>query len=169
MIKGASWSNRSIKPNLKDPYDVAHAPVGPNGKRSSATAGSAYAITKDSKHPDEAWEYLRAYNSTEGQIFLFSSIGIDPTRWSAWPAYFETDATPPSAEVVMEVMDQYGEHDLLDSPNAAEIRRVAQAVLDRMWLDELTPAEVCAQTTEQCQPIMDQNAEWCAMAHPDAS
>jgi multiple sugar transport system substrate-binding protein len=163
MIKGASWSNRWIKPNLKDPYDVAHAPVGHNGTRASSTAGSAYAITKDSKHPDEAWVYLRAYNSTEGQIFLFSSIGIDPTRWSAWPAYFESDATPPNAEVVMEVMEQYGEHNLMDSPNANEALRVAQAILDRLWLEELTPEEVCKQITEECQPIMEQNEEWCTL------
>jgi len=161
MIKGASWDNRWIKPNLKDPYDVAHAPVGPNGKRSSATAGSAYGITKDTKNPDAAWQYLRAYNTTEGQIFLFSSIGIDPARWSAWPAYFETDATPPHSEIVMEVMKQYGEHNLLDGPNANEIHRTAQAILDRLWLEELTPKEVIQQIHEQCSPILAQNADWC--------
>jgi len=164
MIKGASWSNRWIKPNLKDPYDVAHAPVGPNGKRASATAGSAYGITKDTKHPDDAWVYLRAYNTTEGQIFLFSSIGIDPARWSAWPPYFETDATPDSAEVVMEVMEQYGEHNLLDSPHGREISTAAQPLLDQLWLEELTPREVCTQITEACAPIMKKNEEWAALA-----
>ena len=163
MMKGASWSNRSIKPNLKDPYDVAHAPVGPNGKRSSASAGSAYGITKDTKHPDDAWTYLHDYNTTEGQVFLFSSIGIDPARWSAWPAYFETDATPDSSEIVMEVMEQYAEHNLLDSPNGREISSTAQPILDRVWLGELTPAEACDMITEECDPVMLKNEEWCSM------
>jgi multiple sugar transport system substrate-binding protein len=164
MIKGASWSNRWIKPNLEDPYDVAHAPVGPSGNRFSTTAGSAYGITKDSKHPDAAWEYLRAYNTTEGQVFLFSSIGIDPARWSAWPAYFETDATPDSAEVVMEVMEEYGRHELLDGPMANEAQNTAQAILDRLWLEELTPKEVITEIYEKCQPILDQNLDWCEVS-----
>ena len=164
MIKGASWDNRWIKPNLEDPYDVAHAPVGPNGTRSSSTAGSAYGITKDSEHLDAAWEYLRAYNTTEGHIFLFSSIGIDPARWSAWPAYFESDATPPNAEVVMEVMRDYGEHNLMDGPSANEANRAAQAVIDRLWIGELTPAEVAQQIDEQTAPILAQNEEWCTLS-----
>lgn len=165
MIKGASWDNRWIKPNLSDPYDVAHAPVGPNGARSSSTAGSAYGMTNDTEHPDEAWEYLRAYNTTEGQIFLFSSIGIDPARWSAWPAYFESDATPPNSEVVMEVMQEYGEHNLLDGPNANEANRTTQSVLDLLWLGEMSPAEVCQEIYAQVSPILAQNQEWCDASH----
>ena len=164
MTQGASWDNRWIKPNLEDPYDVASGPVGPDGTRSSSTAGSAYGITKDTKNADAAWEYLRAYNTTEGHIFLFSSIGIDPARWSAWPAYFESDATPPNSRVVMDVMQNYAEHNLMDAPNANEVTNTAQAIVDRLWLHELTPEEVCAQITEDCAPIMEGNAEWCALS-----
>ncbi len=64
----------------------------------------------------------------------------------------------------MEVMRDYGEHNLMDGPNANEASRTAQAVLDLLWIGELTPAEVCQQIDEQCAPILAQNQEWCTQS-----
>ncbi|MBM3187594.1 MAG: extracellular solute-binding protein [Chloroflexi bacterium] len=161
MVKGASWDNRWIKPNLKDPYDVAHGAFGPNGKRSSSTMGSAYAISKDCKHKEEAWEYMRAYLSTEGQIFNWSSIGIDPARWSAWPAYFTSGAVPPNAKVVEEAFRTYAVHEILDSPNGREISLTAQPIWDKAMLGEISAEEACKQITPAVEAVMKQNEQWC--------
>lgn len=164
MMKGASWANRSIKPNLKDPYDVAHGAKGPNGKRSSSTMGSAYAISKDCKNKDAAWEYMRSYLSTEGQIFNWSSIGIDPARWSAWPAYYTSGAVPKSAKVVEEAFKTYAVHEILDSPNGREITLSAQPFWDKAMIGEMSVDEACKKMSDASAAVMKKNADWCAKA-----
>jgi len=162
MMRGASWDNRWIHANLKDPYDIAHAYIGPNGKRSSSSMGSGYGITKDTPHREQCWEYLRNYLSTEGQIFVWAAPGVgSTTRWSAYPAYFASPLAPESAEVFMEALQDYAKHEILDSPNGYEITQTANPIWDLALLGELSVQEVCDQISEAVKPVMAKNAQWC--------
>ncbi len=165
FMRGASWDNRWIKAQLKDPYDVAHAPLDKDGKRHSSSQGSGYGITKDSKHIEAAWEYLRNYLSTEGQIFMWAAPGVgSTTRWSAYPAFFSSPLAPENAEVFMEALQDYAKHDVLDSPNGREITQAATPIWDRALLGEISVKECCTQITEAVADIMKANEEWCKAA-----
>jgi len=165
MMKGASWDNRWVKAQLKDPYDVAHAPVGKDGKRHSSSMGSGYGITKDCKNPDVAWEWERSYLSTEGQIFMWAAPGVgSTTRWSAYPAYFSSPLAPKNAKVFMEALQDYAKHNILDSPNGYEITEAAQPIWDRALLSEISVKEACAQIAEAVKEPMSKNEEWCKAA-----
>ena len=165
MIRGASWDNRWIKAQLKDPYDVAHAVVDKNGKRHSSSMGSGYGITKDCKNTDAAWEYERAYLSTEGQIFMWAAPGVgSTTRWSAYPAYFSSPLAPKSAKVFMEALQQYAKHNILDSPIGREITLAATPFWDKALLGEMSVKDCCQQITAAVKDIMKKNETWCKEA-----
>lgn len=165
MLRGASWDNRWIKAQLKDPYDVAHAVVDKNGKRHSSSMGSGYGITKDCKNVDPAWEYLSAYLSTEGQIFMWAAPGVgSTTRWSAYPAYFSSPLAPKSARVFFDALKNYAKHDILDSPNGREITNTATPIWEKALLGEITVKEACNQITNAVKDIMKQNEKWCQEA-----
>ena len=162
MMKGASWDNRWVKAQLKDPYDVAHAPVDKDGKRHSASMGSGYGISKDCKNTDAAWEYERSYLSTEGQIFMWAAPGVgSTTRWSAYPAYFSSPLAPKNNKVFYDALKEYAKHNILDSPNGYEITQAAQPIWDRALLGEISVKEACTQIAEAVKAPMAKNEQWC--------
>lgn len=162
MLRGASWDNRWVKAQLKDPYDVAHAPVDKNGKRHSSSMGSGYGITKDCKNTDAAWQYERSYLSTEGQIFMWAAPGVgSTTRWSAYPAYFSSPLAPKSGKVFMDALKDYAKHNILDSPIGREITLAATPFWDKALLGEMTVKDCCQQITAACKDVMKKNEAWC--------
>ena len=51
-------------------WDIVQFPKGPHGQRGTRTGGSGYAILRTTKHPDAAWEVVKALAGTEGQTDL---------------------------------------------------------------------------------------------------
>jgi multiple sugar transport system substrate-binding protein len=137
------------------------------GKRSCASLGSGYGITKSCKQRDAAYEWLRSYLSTEGQIFMWASTGRgSPARWSAWDAWMTSPLAPESANVAWEMLQEYAMHDALDSPHGREISDVSGPIWDLAMLDEISVREALNQIQEACTPVMQKNAEWARQAHP---
>ena len=57
MTFGGPWTYRDWIGKLAFESPIADWPLGPSGKRVSASMGSGYPITTNSKHPDETWLY----------------------------------------------------------------------------------------------------------------
>lgn len=166
MMKGATWNIPWIHDSLKANWDIQHYPTGPV-TRSCSSMGSGYGITRDAGNNDAAWEYLRNYLSTEGQIFMWASTGRgSPSRWSAWPAWMESPLAPASPEVAREALEQYAKHDIMDSPFGKEITDVSQPIWDLAMLGEMPVREAVTQIQAACTPVMEKNKEWASLSFP---
>ena len=70
MFASGIWETPGLRKIDNFEWDVAMFPRGPNGRRAFGTGGSAYCILKDSKHPDEAFEVIKALSGRKGEECL---------------------------------------------------------------------------------------------------
>lgn len=60
MFASGIWETPGLRKIQDFEWDVAMFPKGPGGKRAFGTGGSGYCVLKDSKHPKEAFEVIKA-------------------------------------------------------------------------------------------------------------
>jgi multiple sugar transport system substrate-binding protein len=63
---------------------------GPNGRKPWVT-DDAVGIWKGSKHPEEAWRFVKFITSRQGQEIMIKYEGLPPVRRSAAAAYLALD------------------------------------------------------------------------------
>lgn len=154
-----SWATPPINQNAKFKWDVAKWPKGPKA-HSTFSAGSCYAITKNSEAADAAWIYLNEYLSTAGQNFMWASTGRgSPSRNSAWPAYLDSKFSPPSAKLIQESLNTIASHDILDTPVAAQVTQKAGAIWDRVITGKLGVEQAAAQVCKEIDPLLAKNTQ----------
>ena len=88
-------------------WDVAPWPKGPAGAK-TGSFGSGFGITRDSKHPDAAWEYLSEYLSKEGMEFMWGASGRgSPARESAYDSWLNSEGAPEHANYYLDALKNY--------------------------------------------------------------
>lgn len=83
---------------------IAHLPQGPGGQ-ASIIAYEGYGLYKDSKHPEEAWAWLRFLTGQEANELRAKCLGLQPARRSAaveW-LYATREAFPAASNAELEV------------------------------------------------------------------
>lgn len=76
MTTSGSWELRSWL-NLQLPLEVAPFPTGPAGK-ASQTNNDLIGITESSKHPEEAWAFLKWFYSQDTQRAYLERFALPP-------------------------------------------------------------------------------------------
>jgi len=70
-------------------FDVAETPIGPGGTRAIVVNDGSFYISKDTAHPEAAWEFIRFYFSPEGQRIYMNTTGFQPARLSLVPEWMD--------------------------------------------------------------------------------
>ena len=70
MFASGIWETPGLRKIDNFEWDIALFPKGPDGRRAFGTGGSGYCILKDSKHPDEAFEVIKALSGRKGEAML---------------------------------------------------------------------------------------------------
>lgn len=70
MFASGIWETPGLRKINDFEWDVAMFPKGPDGLRAFGTGGSGYCILKDSKHPAEAFEVIKALSGRAGETML---------------------------------------------------------------------------------------------------
>lgn len=70
MFASGIWETPGLRKISNFEWDIAMFPKGPNGLRAFGTGGSGYCILKDSKHPAEAFEVVKALSGRAGETML---------------------------------------------------------------------------------------------------
>lgn len=73
------WGSEVIRDRFE--WNLAPLPLGPAG-RGSSSAKDQYGIIATTKHPNEAWAFVKFCISPEGQRIMMSSSGVMPMRSS---------------------------------------------------------------------------------------
>jgi len=157
MFLQGSWATPPIQQNAKFKWDIAKWPKGPT-KQSTYSAGSGYAITRDTKTADAAWIYVNDYLSTAGQSYMWGVTGRgSPARLSAWPSYLGSKFAPPGAKYVKESLETFASHDILDQPTAPKVIQAAQPIWDLVVAGQLKVKDALDQIAAAIEPIIAEN------------
>jgi multiple sugar transport system substrate-binding protein len=157
MYHEGSWATPPIRENAKFNWDVAKWPKGPV-KQSTFSAGSGYAITRDSKNADAAWIYVNDYLSTAGQAYMWGITGRgSPARLSAWPSYLGSKFAPPGAKFIEEALKTFASHDILDQPTASKVTQAAGPIWDLVIAGQLQVKDALDQIFAAVDPIVAEN------------
>ena len=64
------------------------------------------------------------------------------------------------------MLEQYAQHNVLDSPFGKEITDVSQPIWDLAMLGEMPVRDAVMQIQEACTPVMQKNKDWAAAGIP---
>lgn len=93
MTLDGSWATLAHRNNIgsRFDWDVAPMPKGPTGKLPLSEAGGAWSIATNSKHPNEAWAWIKFLTNTQSDDILVSQpVRSMPGRRSAVPLWVST-------------------------------------------------------------------------------
>lgn len=123
-------------------WDIAPVPEGPAG-RFTCLKGNQLAIYKESKHPKEAWEFIRHVTSRETEMYVCGELRRSLTMHKSLasdPRYLKSDGPPRNTRVLVEPLE-YGKLIPINERYHAWYVEL-QAGLERMWTDESDAAEM---------------------------
>ncbi len=156
MLNG-QWALGQTTRGVDFPFDISYLPL--HTEERVVTGGSGFAMSATTAHPEEAWQWLRAFTSTEVLAAMIGGTGRGiPARFSATQSYIDSAATPNAAIFVEqldysfndrsvlgfpEFVDSYtrnldpifndGQGSILDA--LATVEADANTVLDEKWAD----------------------------------
>ncbi|OMF37011.1 hypothetical protein BK133_07295 [Paenibacillus sp. FSL H8-0548] len=133
-------------------WDIAPLPAGPNGL--GTTLGyAAVTITKDSKYPDEALEFLKFITSPENMAI--TSQYFVPSRKSVLESDSFLNQGPSAESMKLAVIDQMAAAQTLPSfQDWAKIDSSMKTVLDYLYSKSATVQEVLKKADESITPLL---------------
>jgi len=148
MGVGAPWATYTLE-RFKDlHWDAMPIPKGPAG-RFVAIMGSYFSISRDSKHPDEAWLFLRDYMSREGLTYVWALSGSGCcARRSAW-IYWENSIKYPKSTYWFRWSMDYGVFARPLGGSYSEVKEVSSEVLKNALLNPEISVEELANRMKQ--------------------
>jgi multiple sugar transport system substrate-binding protein len=151
VVHGPWWlQNCRREPGLE--WDIQHFPIGPRGQRSTRTTCEGLAISVQSTHKEEAWQWIRFVVGEEGQQIIGENDRGMPARRAVAERVFPKPNTPQHEERLLEAMKyarvqripvQFGEN------NIAITRE-----WDLMLLGKRTPEQVAANIERDVNRIL---------------
>ncbi len=159
MTTVAPWTAPTWNALADFEWDVAAWPAGPV-TRSTAGLGSGYGITKDTEHPEAAWEWLAWMTSAEGLAFVWAASGAStPPRKSVFDVYFSAPGIAPNSQAFLDAMDNYMQIGRPVSPYGAEFTAIRNREMDLINNGLKPVAEAVADMKKDGDPILAKNRE----------
>jgi len=161
MFSSGIWETPLLRTIDTFDWDVVMFPRGPRGHRGFGTGGTGYAILKSTKHPEAAWEILKALAGDFGQIRLAEAGLAQPAKRSVaeGPHWAQSPQLPQNKQMLNEAI-RYTIYD----PFLTDWREIQDLHL-LPELDLLFHGKQDAQTTVGA--IMQWLDRYVAERHPD--
>lgn len=153
MIFDGPWQLPEFR-KLKFRWDVA---VLPKQKYRATWAGSScYSVIKGSKHPDEAYEFIKFLTNTENQR-IFAKVGFSvPSRKSAMDAYLNPALPPKNQRILIELKDA---RMLEKTAKYEEIKMIFQQNLEPVFLGQKPLHEACDRIVPEVNALLKNNKD----------
>ena len=148
------WRIYNKVPDLE--WDIEVLPLGPVRRNGGEIAVGAYAISKDSRNPELAWELVKHLASKEGVAAECRAGGV-PTRRSVAEELMlgpDRNENPRNVQAAFDQMPYA--MPIPRSPDYIEIAiEVIQPEIDRMLQGQQTPEEACRRATEAANRFIE--------------
>lgn len=161
MRQSGPWFYRSVI-NKKPSFvaDIADWPKGPK-TRQTASMGSGYPISSQSKHAEEAWLWLSEYlgkdeNRSILSQFVKTGYGT-PVRYSLLARWEKSQFAPPSAKVVAPALKDYAVVGRPITPIAGDLNKLVSDAMNAVWNGQLSVSQAAQQIKQLAQPLLEQN------------
>lgn len=159
MYVNGSWLMGLLTKQSKINWDVAPVPKGPKSRKTVLFSVGMVIPTK-SKHPQEAWEFLKFVGGPEGQSFYGSAAigsGIPAIKTIAESTVFMNPAYKPEhRHVLLDAAEQYAEP-LMDCQESNEIQNSLTRWLDYLWTGQKPASEVCVILDKEINKIFKES------------
>jgi multiple sugar transport system substrate-binding protein len=136
--------------------DAVLLPVGPEGRQGTCYSGNQHMINSNTAHPEEAWELLKLYGSTEAGIIMVLEGKLQPNgHKSAW-----TDPDVVAVNRMLGVSDALLEAGIEPFPMPANTRfteanNVFTNEINLIWEGDATYAEHAAIIDEKVNEVLN--------------
>ncbi|HEX2185811.1 MAG TPA: sugar ABC transporter substrate-binding protein [Chloroflexota bacterium] len=163
MTIGGPWSYRGWIGRINFESPIADWPLGPGKRRVSASMGSGYPITVNSKHRDETWLYeseLLGKDPDRSLLHQFVKTGLGtPVRFSVMKEYEKSKFAMPNVHLVAPA-EKYSVLGRPISPIKVELDRVWTEERARLLTQEVSVKDMLDTVARRIQPFLDQNRGW---------
>jgi ABC-type glycerol-3-phosphate transport system substrate-binding protein len=157
---GVGLQTRQVGDKFK--WTVLPPPIGPIGRHATQVSADGYALAKQTRYPDEAWEVVKLYASKEHGLkrFVFG-FGSPGSRYDIW--------TDPEFKRTFPALGGLIYEKLIDPAKAPPLGvwhfpangRYIEAItainglLEEVWLGNRKPAEAAAAAQSAGQAVVD--------------
>ncbi len=155
MIFDGPWSLPRNEETLKDfNWAVAPLPQGPEG-RATNTGGEFLTIFKQSKHPEEAWKFIKWIIQPENQAFWSMKSGYLPVRKSVLDIkeYNEFLDKNPNLKVYVEQM-KYARSQRPVDYHAMQIDRLLAEAIEETMIGNSDPGKALNEAAVEADKIL---------------
>lgn len=150
MIVMLTSSIPYLRDNAEVNWDIR--PVPKKVSRTSVNTMTVLAIPKDSKNPDQAWEFLKYCTGEEASKVFAESRGFIPASRGAADLLAPDDQAPANLQVGVEALDHAVNENY--SEFIQQARSVYRPVLDDVWSGKRTAAEALGSVADQVNAIL---------------
>jgi ABC-type glycerol-3-phosphate transport system substrate-binding protein len=160
MFSSGYWEVPTLL-NIKDfEWDVVMFPQGPTGIRAFATGGTGYSILKSTKHPELAWQVLKALAGREGQRKLAQTGLAQPANQviAEGPDFAGSDQ-PPAHKAMLNEAVRYVVYDPFDAYWREVFELYVLPPLDLVFNGQMTAAEAVQAFVPQVNQLLKQAAQ----------
>jgi len=163
MRLGGPWTYRGWIGKLNFQAPISNWPLGPTGKRVSASMGSGYPITVNSKFRDESWLFMAELlgkdpdRSIEWQ-FVKTGLGT-PCRTSAMKDFEKSSFAMPNVQSVVPAAG-YSALGRPISPVKFDLDKVWTEERDVLLKQQVSVKDFLDNVQRRVQPLLDQNKGW---------
>jgi multiple sugar transport system substrate-binding protein len=154
MVMDGPWDLPKFRAMKGIDWSVAPLPAGPAG-RATYIAGEQLAIFRESKHPAEAWTFVKWVISREAQARFSMSSGYLPVRKSVleMKEYREfLEADPAMRAFVMQLSDGRGRQRI--DRHRVEINRFLAEAIERSLVGDEDPRACLDEAAVRCRPLL---------------
>jgi multiple sugar transport system substrate-binding protein len=151
----------TIKGNAQNTwtYDVSNIPVNASGKRVSASATSGHSAWSGTKHPQEAWQWLKYLAGEEAsKIYGASGLVIPPLKALAESSTFTTSSEVPHHRKVF-IDDLNAAHPFPIVPNWLDVLTAINDMLAPVFAGTKTAKEAIDAGNGKLNTLLQQNAK----------
>lgn len=170
MFSSGFWEVPVLRQITDFGWDVVMFPKGPKGTRAFGTGGTGYAMLKSTKHPELAWEVLKALAGDEGQARLAQMGLAQPAnRRIADSEAFAKSPLPPAHKSMLNRAVQF----VVYEPFIPEWREISELhmlpELDLVFHGKKTAAQAAAAIVPKVNAVLAQRKPSTAVAQAASS
>jgi multiple sugar transport system substrate-binding protein len=142
MFSSGIWETPSFRKIKNFDWDVVMFPKGPKGIRGFGTGGSGYCILKSTKHPQAAWQVIKALSGSYGQIkFAQAGLAQPANKQIAEGEYWALSDAKPLNKKMLNAAVQYTTYNPFHPKWRQILALVINTELDLMYNGQQTAKE----------------------------
>lgn len=156
--KVGMWSNADIwRGTLRSKYkdiDISVVPTPKGAIKGTWIGGTGLSISSKSKHPKEAWEFIKYMTSDDVMRRWSKSGGFIPPLVSLWkdPAWLAED---PEREGIIKAFGEYKAYPLDGYPEGFNLQTILRNYIQAVYLKKMTAEDAMAAADKEWNAILE--------------